>query len=133
MYISRVAELNTDGSFDAVGEFERLPIDLEELVMTDMESAVETLGIYIGLNDIAPLCTGATDEEGKIEFNALEPGLYLVCGEDFVFDGYTYSVDPVLLFTPSYDNSTGEWIYETVMAPKFEGEPEIPVELRLGK
>lgn len=124
--IYQVARTNADGSFDTVGVFNVLPIDIEGLVMSDIEAAVETLESYIGLNAIDPYCTGTSNNEGRIVIDDLNPGLYLVSAGNFFCEGYEYTVESVLVFMPSYDSDSGEWIYETYMVPKFEGEPQSP-------
>ena len=49
---------------------------------------------------LQPLAEGKTDENGRLTFSGLEPGLYLVTGEKHTTGGVTYTPEPFLVSLP---------------------------------
>ena len=80
--------------------------------------------------------TGVTNEAGSVCLSKDgEPrcGLYLVVGEDTLYNGTTYTSLPFLLTLPSWDTRDGHWVYTVSAAPKvdaFKATPPTSTPLR---
>lgn len=81
------------------------------------ESA-ETLSGYITRDNLAPLETKTVPDDGKVIFDALRPGLYLILAEGIEKDGFVYTSAPILVGIPVFEN--GSYIYDINAAPKIE-------------
>ena len=67
-------------------------------------------------------CREAADGEGKIRFEQLPPGLYLLKAEE---TGEYRAADAALAAIPSWEEETGSMAYDITVVPKFRPyEPE---------
>lgn len=120
-----VAEL-VGNEYVPVGDFVQLAVDMENLDSGALLTLAGTLKLYVELLDIKPTASGLTDENGRLVFSGLKSGLYLVIGHKHVQDGIEYTATPFMVYLPYYDSTTGEWIYDVAVSPKFEEHPEQP-------
>ena len=81
-----------------------------------------TLEIYVLLGALKPLKTAVTDENGRVNFTGLEPGLYLVSGLNDSRNGWTYIFDSALVALPGLDEN-GYWKYDVTVNSKSEVLP----------
>ena len=72
---------------------------------------------------LQPLAEGKTDENGRLTFSGLEPGLYLVTGEKHTTGGVTYTPEPFLVSLPGLDGKDN-WVYDVTADPKYGQEKE---------
>lgn len=93
-------------------------VSLADQSAEGLRKAASTLMSYVWLNGLVPLDTGKTDREGKLIWENLLPGTYLVLGEQYKSGGYTYSVEPYLVFLPGPEED--EWLYDMTIVPKCE-------------
>ncbi len=114
-----VAERTEYATFDPVDPFRsyNLP-DTKKLDVQGWNELAVTLKGYARRDQIEPVASGKTDENGKLTVDDLKPGLYLVVGERRSIGSYTYSVDPFLVCLPGLDEATNEWNYDVTAVPK---------------
>lgn len=110
----RVAE----GSGALTGDFASSSVSLADQSAEGLRKAASTLMSYVWLSGLTPLETGETDREGKLIWKDLQQGTYLVLGEQYRSGGYTYSVEPYLVFLPGMEEE--EWLYDMTIEPKCE-------------
>ncbi len=80
--IYAVGKRNTySPGYALTGVFANYPVTLDDTTVSAMQEAAATLENYAVLDEIVPQQQGVTDAEGKLCFDALEPGLYLISGE----------------------------------------------------
>ena len=115
--IYQVAELEvSDGNpvFRYTEEYDGCGISLE-----DVDSATASaLAAYTRRNNVQGV-TSAIGAEGRITFEDLLPGLYLLVQEKAA-PGY-YAVEPFLVSVPSIED--GKFVYDVVATPKHEPTP----------
>ena len=80
------------------------------------QSQIDDLQKYTEKNNITGL-TGMTDKDGKIVFDGLVSGVYLVSATSLP-DGFTSFV-PFLYYLPYYDQDSGNWVCDGVAEPKI--------------
>lgn len=96
-------------TFVPEGEFASYSVIIDDFSPEAMAAFAETYeNIALTDPDIDPIRTGATDAQGTLVFDALESGLYLVCGSVLeVDDGYY--IPSSLLFEINGENTTMDW------------------------
>lgn len=98
----RVA-LITDSGVVPTEKFERYHVDLNS------ENAAQTLAAYIQRDKIPALRSDKTDGSGRVDFEALEKGVYLVIGESTKVEETYYTVMPSLISLPFPHDGVQEW------------------------
>ncbi len=83
----------------------------------------EALAAYVNRDGLTPLRTGRTGDGGRLSFDGLEPGVYLILGEIKTQDGYRYIPSPVLVHEPGADGSLIDGV-ELQIKYEREEEPE---------
>ncbi|MDY2629454.1 MAG: Cna B-type domain-containing protein [Lachnospiraceae bacterium] len=117
----RVAEVSSDGTFTLTGDFVGYPVEINGLDSAGWRALAETLAGYVDKDQIAPYRTGVTDEGGRIAWTGLQPGLYLVLGEEKTEGRVTYTPAPSMVALPTRDEQ-GCWEYDVVICPKSDME-----------
>ena len=83
-------------------------------------------------SDYKPVRTATTDADGKVSFDHLVHGVYLVTQEGKAGTASQFSsMSPVLYFVPEYlkTDNTGTWIYDVEANPKYSpNKPPTPSE-----
>lgn len=87
-------------------------------VNIESENAAMTLAAYIQRDDLPPLDSAHTDEDGNVVFNNLKKGVYLIIGESSVYEGTTYTVMPSMISVPYLSEGNEHW--DLRAAVKFE-------------
>lgn len=90
-----VAEITSAAKFHRVE-----PFDKYDVTASDWLSRAATLANYAARDKLAPTASAVTNEEGKVLFADLRPGLYLIVGDTKTVDGYLYTPTPFLLSLP---------------------------------
>ncbi len=110
--IYRVAEIN-EGVFKPLSPFSGYPIaDINSFDTDGMRSLAYTYAGYIAANKIAVTSHGVSDSSGKLSFNGLTLGLYLVVYSDIFVDNVRYSVSPSLIALPTLDSESNTYNYD---------------------
>lgn len=122
----QVAKPSPSGGYELTGSFTNFPVSLDDLTAAKMQALAGTLEIYTALNGVAPQAVGTTNALGTVTFTGLEPGLYLVLGRRHVQDNFVYTAKPILVFLPTYDETTNQWVYDMTVACKFTVVPQSP-------
>lgn len=124
----RVAYLkNEKVEFVLTPDFKECPIDINKPHGTSVSEYADdilTTANYVTNNNIAPMDTKAT-EKGKVEFNDLKPGLYLLTGpKSIVIDGdkaFEYTLQSAFVSIPVYDENN-EFNYNVTVNNKYVRE-----------
>lgn len=116
-----VASVSDDGGYSLHGDFAGYPVSVNGLDSQGMERLASTLYAYACRDHLIPAQQGETDDDGRLIFQGLMPGLYLLVGHAHRQNGTVYTTEPALISVP-----TGSQ-YHVVVSPKSEKEP-IPSE-----
>ena len=121
----RIAELDEYANMTLTEAFQKYPIDLESMTEESWNDLALTLQGYAQADGLKPDFTGKTDAEGYLSFEELPVGLYLVTGENNLFDHYIYSALPAIVRLPEMDYDNNTWSYEQFISPKVSRERKI--------
>ena len=125
--IYRVADVSRTVRFTLCGGFARYP-DLQPLLDDwDWDMLTSILDARVTRDKIPSTASGKTDTNGKLTFDDLRPGLYLVMSDSYQKGNVTYYPKASLISVPNLlpDDT---WDYSPVINPKYssEEEPESP-------
>lgn len=124
--IYKVASLKSTSDFEISNEFKDYSIDFGNLESeSDWYLLVDTLASYIEVDNIKPEGKKKTNAYGKVIFDDLEMGLYLVVGQKITIDDKIYEVKPSLVILPTRDDITNGYNYNLSIKSKCG---EIPVD-----
>lgn len=130
----RVADMDAAGSITPVSPFDKYKVKLNAQSDADMADTAYTLEGYVLRDKLAPAYTGTTDENGMLAFSGgMEQGLYLVRGDRCTVNGVVYTFQPVLLRLPSWDAAAQKWLYDVVIAAKYDSENEPPAGQKISR
>lgn len=79
------------------GDFADYPVKLDDLSAEAITEAAETLENYAVIDKINPIAEGETDAEGKIKFENLQSGIYLVSGKELKVGNTIYIPSAILI------------------------------------
>jgi hypothetical protein len=145
--IYRAADITDDGEYEISPEFAEAGVSLDDEYDSDLSDCAVTLETYIlekenEGDEIEPVGEGYTDENGKLIFDELGEGLYLLVGETHTDEENMQKYIPLasLITLPDYDDCEEEEvseIYDLIVEPKFEIMPlsleEEPVDVTVQK
>lgn len=123
--VYRVADVSEDGVYTKTTEFESYAVNLEQQEQTGWRALASTLAGHVIRDEKQPLETKMTGAEGRVDFDELKAGLYLIIGEEKEVDGYRYEVEPALIALPDIGEDDA-WNYDVTAAPKYERQPVQP-------
>lgn len=118
----KVADVTVTYRFPVTEQFEGYKVDFDALDSDEWKDMAETLAGYVKRDEVEPLATGLTDQNGTFTFENLSVGVYLVIGEQVQDGDYIYRCKSFLAFVP-LETETGEWDYEPEFLPKPSGDP----------
>lgn len=78
--VYRVAE-EVNGQYQFTKDFEGCGADLDVKYNSEREALISALSAYVKANAVAPTASGRTDSAGKLIFDGLMNGMYLILGE----------------------------------------------------
>ena len=116
-----VASLTEEGEYALTGDFAQYPVSLEDLDSSGLRSLAQTLDAYVARDTLTPLLSQETGEDGRVSFEGLSPGLYLVLGESYTQDTTVYTPSPLLFYLPG-QGEDGSWEHEVTASCKFDRE-----------
>lgn len=109
----RVAEITDAVTFRRVA-----PFDAYAVTASDWLSRAATLAGYVARDKVEPTASAVTNGEGKVFFEALLPGLYLIVGDSKTIGDYRYTPTPFLLSLP-YTEDGVSWEPNVVTFAKY--------------
>lgn len=101
--VYRVAEVSAGAKFTLTGDFADYPVKVNGLDSSGWRALAQTLDGYAARDDLNPLRTVGTGNDGKAFFDHMDTGLYLVTGDRYCQDSYTYTPEPFLIALPTLD------------------------------
>ncbi len=113
----KVADI-VHGEYVLTDDYKNAGVDLNAIEnSSDLKNAAEKL-LAKGVKNTN---ANTTDKSGKVIFNALEVGVYLISAEDST----TYdTVEPSLIAVPTWSDTDGDMIYDVVIEPKHTAKPD---------
>ena len=117
--IYKVFDMSDSVRFTITSDFQAYEDDLslEDMDAEKWAALANTIAGYAARDQIQPLQTATTDEDGSVLFQGLTVGLYLVVGDPADFGSYTYTPTSFMITLP-YLNADDTWSY----APKANGK-----------
>ncbi len=92
---------DADGALELRGDFARYPVSLKDTSESALRDAAETLESYAISYDLEYVDIGTTDSTGRVKFDKLPRGLYLLSGSHTVVEDTTYFYSAFLIEVPS--------------------------------
>lgn len=125
-HLYRVATLNDENEFTLTEQFAGSQVKIEDL---EDSALVRTLAAYAAANGLTPEMSGVTNNFGRLVFEPLDDGLYLIVGENHVDGKVTYTPTPFIVPMPSSEGR------DMTVEPKYDRfeEKEDPIERRVLK
>lgn len=122
---------------ELIGDFEQYAEEVEvgELASSDdVGTLAKTLAAYAARDELTPVQTGNTDENGQVKFDDLESGIYLVVGSSAIVDRIKYTPMEALVRIPHY-SVEGKYVTNVVIKVKYDYEqlPDENIELSVKK
>ena len=123
--IYKVADISKAARYKLSGDFKDYPVLIDGLEPdSEWTAAAETLYGYVSSDGITPTRSGRGDSSGQVTFNDLETGMYLVCTETGIQDGFVYTFSVFLISLPDLDTENDTWDYSVSAEPKCEREDD---------
>ncbi len=113
----QVAVPDGNDGFTLIGDFKNYSVDL-----TDSQAAA-TLKMYVKRDGIKPVQKKKTSADGKLTFEGLPVGEYLILADNFTKNYKDYQMNPILLSAPGIDEKTNEFIWDVEVAAKYDAVP----------
>lgn len=123
--VYRVAEVSAGAQFTLTGEFADYPVKVNGLNSSGWRALAQTLDGYAARDDLDPLRTAETGNDGKAFFDHLDTGLYLVTGDRYRQGRYTYTPEPFLIALPTLDEADA-WVYDVTASCKYDSDYNPP-------
>ena len=122
----RVADVSDAAHFTLSGDFAAYPVSLDHLDSSGWRALAQTLDAYASRDGLVPMRTAETGADGKVLFDHLSAGMYLVTGENYVSGRYTYMPESFMVTLPSLNQDTDEWVYDAVASCKYDRDYDPP-------
>lgn len=122
----RVAEVSAGAGFTLTGDFAGYPVKVNGLDSSGWRALAQTLDGYAARDGLTPLREEPTGADGKVVFDQLDTGLYLVIGDRYRQGRYTYTPEPFLVSLPALDEETDTWIYDAEASCKYDSDYNPP-------
>ncbi len=118
----KVADVTETYRFPVTEEFASYEIDFDALDSEQWKNMAETLAGYVERDALEPIDIGITDEQGRVTFENVSVGVYLVVGRQVKDDDFIYRCKPFLAFVP-LEMEDGTWNYKPESSPKPSEDP----------
>lgn len=118
--VYRIGEAEMEGElrYRLMNVYQYLGVDLNQLYLAGQQrEAARRFRSALSLSTLVR--EGCTDQEGKLCFETMSPGVYLVIQSDHTSD---VEIEPFLVFLPYYID--GGWEYHPRIAPKVSNYTE---------
>lgn len=94
--------------------------ELNNLTTSEWSELAESLSEFAEKNKVSHYKLETTSKEGKVSFDALPVGLYLIQVENLEQNGYQYNSLPMLISLPNFDEVINDYIYDMNIITKTE-------------
>lgn len=119
IHIYRVAEAFSDGTFELINPYSTYPIKIHGITsQKEWKDVAYTLTSYLNADQVEADQTGKTDGNGKITFEKLKTGIYLIDRVTTKNSKGMYTFESFLLYLPM-PTGEGEYEYQVSAKPKF--------------
>ena len=126
----RIADTSNFADFTLTEQFADYPVSVESQGAESWNRQAYTLKSYIIADNLQPLDTSVTDENGTASFpntvEKLQPGLYLAIGDSHLVPAtpedakdYFYTPSPVIISLPNREADSDIWDYDVTANVKF--------------
>ncbi|MBQ9388115.1 MAG: sortase [Lachnospiraceae bacterium] len=123
-----VAGFNAANELELTDYFSACQSEINLHDAEEWKELAKTLEGYVQRDKVEPAFNDQTDARGEVNFDNLETGLYLICGESAVINGKKYTPLPCLICLPYLDDD-GTVQYSAVLKPKKDiQDPTNPTE-----
>lgn len=116
--IYKIANANQNNGYTYLREFQNKERELSNITTSDLVKYSEELVEFINTNNIEPISSLTTNQEGIGTFNNLQVGLYLLVYEINSNSTYEYKASPVIISIPTIENDIAK--YDLEIKPKIE-------------
>jgi len=114
----RVARVYPDGTYELTGDFAGYGVDIYGVTSQEEWNVIaDTLSACAAADEIAPTCTGYTDENGVAAFENILPGMYLTLSARAEVETGTLVFGQFLTVVP-YPQEDGDHDYHVTVYPK---------------
>lgn len=120
--IFQVAEKTESGSYVKRKAFQSCPVQIDFEESSQWRETAETLEIYVLRDRISPLGRGVTDLNGRLKFENLGEGIYLIIGEKRTEGIKTYFPEPILTMVSIEEREEGNLTCRVAVHPKYREE-----------
>lgn len=93
----KAAERQSNGKLALYGDFANYAVSLEDESTSAMQDAADTLENYAVLDNLSPISVKYTNEDGKLVFDGIDNGVYLICGKSWIEGNKRYIPSPMLI------------------------------------
>lgn len=115
--VQKVASVE-QGEYVLVDEYKESAVDFTTIEnANDLQNAAQILQKVEAKKEN----TKETDSQGKVLFEKLEVGVYLIAAEDS--ESYD-TVTPTIVAIPTWDETEGDMLYDLVIEPKHTAKPD---------
>lgn len=121
----RVADRSDGGSYTLTDKFAGYSVSLVNLNNDSLNALATTLSTYVARDNTVSDAQAVSDINGKLSFNNLSTGLYLVIGDSVTEQNVTYIPQPFIVSLPSQD-AYGNTIYNVNVDVKYERRDDPP-------
>lgn len=116
--VYKVADISSDATLTLNSTFSKYPVTFDGTSEEEWDTLATTLKGFVVADQIDADASIITGENGRVELSDLSTGLYLVIGQKILRNGYTYTFQPSMITTPTWDEENSEWYYDIVILPK---------------
>lgn len=121
----RVADIDASGAFTVTEEFSGYSVSLERQKVEAWRALAQTIAPCAIRDGIPVVRQGSTDSSGRVGFEELGTGMYLVYGHRYTKGDFVYIPEPFLVSLPGLDGDN-EWYYDVEANCKGIGYDDPP-------
>lgn len=117
----KIADVDTDGYYSYIGSFAGRTEDLNNLSASATRSLASDLLDLIAAENINYDYQKNTSKVGRVKFDNLTPGVYLILTDEVIDEGEKYVTLPFFVSLPQIEN--GAYVYDVPVDVKIEAVP----------
>lgn len=116
--IYRVAAVDAYGKYTLAPKFSDYPVIITENTSEAWNEYALTFKLLVLADGVIADKDGVTDDNGRLVFDELETGLYLVIADKCIYDKYTVIQTPAIVSLPNMEEGASSWNYDVTVKPK---------------
>lgn len=125
--IYRVAKADDSGEYKLVEPFSAYPINIQNISSAqEWQNVAQTVRQYVIAEKIEAYRSGKTDGNGRVFFDGLEPGLYMVKGVTARSQSGTVDFYDFMIYLPVPAEGGSGYDYDVEAKPKSTERPDSP-------